>query len=71
MSIKDTITAKQAADLLGCYVTYAYVLLQQRLIEGQRVDGKWFVSRRSVEQYKLRHPRVGRSRKQELQELSA
>ena len=66
----DKVSTQQAADILGCFPTHLYYLLHARLIEAERVDGRWRISRQSVERYKARHPRIGRARAQELQAVS-
>jgi hypothetical protein len=51
------LSVNAAARRLGTRVDSVYKLLYAGFLTGQRIDGKWQISARSVEQYAVNHSR--------------
>jgi predicted site-specific integrase-resolvase len=54
------LTVSETAQRLSIRMESIYRLIYAGLLEGQRVDGKWELSQKSVENYAAKHSRKGR-----------
>lgn len=52
---RQTITVPEAARESGVLVSYLYALLASGRIKGERVDGRWVISRSDFESWRQRH----------------
>jgi hypothetical protein len=54
----ETVSAAEAARMLGVRMNYVYCLLWSGTLDGTKVDGFWQIKRQVIEEYRERGRRL-------------